>query len=37
MSVLIDDALRYMRTGHIKNGKYVMPAFKEQYVWIWSR
>ena len=34
MSVLIDNSITiYEALEHIKNGKYVMPAFQRQYVW----
>jgi uncharacterized protein with ParB-like and HNH nuclease domain len=34
MSKLIDDSISiYEALEHIKNGKYVMPAFQRQYVW----
>ena len=34
MSILIDKSITiYEALEHIKNGKYVMPAFQRQYVW----
>ena len=34
MSVLVDNSITiYKALEHIKNGKYVMPAFQRQYVW----
>ena len=34
MSVLIDNSITiYEALEHIKDGKYVMPAFQRQYVW----
>ncbi len=34
MSILIDNSITiYEALEHIKNGKYVMPAFQRQYVW----
>ena len=34
MSVLLDNSITiYEALEHIKNGKYVMPAFQRQYVW----
>lgn len=34
MSILIDNKITiYEALEHIKNGKYVMPAFQRQYVW----
>lgn len=34
MSVLIDNSITiYEALEHIRNGKYVMPAFQRQYVW----
>ena len=34
MSVLVDNSITiYEALEHIKNGKYVMPAFQRQYVW----
>ena len=34
MSILIDNSITiYEALEHIKNGKYIMPAFQRQYVW----
>lgn len=34
MSTLIDNSITiYEALEHIRNGKYVMPAFQRQYVW----